>query len=120
MVENPAGARVQELFAGDAPLGDDQTITAAFLTTQGVPTRYGRNRRDLDAHPVDALQAYLARHRPVRADLRGAVGAVQSSGYCPVAKPASASSSHPPTLYASYPSSRRMTAACPLRFPDRQ
>jgi hypothetical protein len=32
----------------------------AFVTAQGVPNKFGRNRRSLDIHAIDALQRYLA------------------------------------------------------------
>ena len=44
-LENPAGSRIQQIFTGSEELKRDATYTAAFVTTQGVPKKYGRNRR---------------------------------------------------------------------------
>lgn len=74
--ENPAGSRIQQCFIGDAELKRDESYTAAFVTTQGVPEKYGRNRRDLDLHAIEALKRYCAAHPSVNAELRGTVTAV--------------------------------------------
>lgn len=74
--ENPAGSRIQQIFTGDEELKRDETYTAAFVTTQGVPKKYGRNRRDLELHAIAALKRYCAAHPSVNADLRGTVIAV--------------------------------------------
>jgi len=75
-LENPAGSRLQQCFIGREELRRDEFYTAAFVTTQGVPKKYGRNRRDLDVHAIDALRRYCAAHPHVNADLRGTVIAV--------------------------------------------
>jgi hypothetical protein len=75
-LENPAGSRLQQCFIGSEELKRDGSYTAAFVTTQGVPKRYGRNRRDLELHAIDALKRYCAAHPCVNADLRGTVIAV--------------------------------------------
>jgi S-sulfosulfanyl-L-cysteine sulfohydrolase len=74
--ENPAGSRIQQCFIGSEELERDGSYTAAFVTTQGVPIKYGRNRRDLELHAIDALKRYCAAHPCVNADLRGTVIAV--------------------------------------------
>jgi hypothetical protein len=40
-----------------------------------VPSKYGKNREDLDIRAVEALERYLARG-PARADLVGSVTAI--------------------------------------------
>ena len=72
-IENPKGARVQEIFAEGAPLDKERLYTAAFVTMQGVPEKYGRNRRDLDMHAVQALESYFAKHPSVAIGMRGSV-----------------------------------------------
>lgn len=70
-LENPTGTRVQRLFIGNGEVAAARDYHVAFITEQGVPRQYGRNRQ---AHPttvVDALRSYLGRHDPARADLRG-------------------------------------------------
>ena len=63
--ENPKGGRLQTVFVQDQPLDPARTYTAAFITSQGVPHQFGRNRRKTGLHPVAAMQAYLARHQPL-------------------------------------------------------
>lgn len=75
-VENPAGSRIQEFFVGEEPLERDRTYTAAFVTVQGVPKRYGTDRQNLDVHAIDAMKQYLGKHDSVSAELRGTVVAV--------------------------------------------
>jgi hypothetical protein len=48
-----------------------QYYTAAFVTPQGVPQKYGRNRENRSERIIDALRTYLDNHRPLRAELRG-------------------------------------------------
>lgn len=72
-VENPAGSRIQQFFVGEEPLEREKTYTAAFVTVQGVPKRYGHNRRNLNVNAIDALRQYLSKHRSVSAELKGTV-----------------------------------------------
>lgn len=75
-LENPAGSRIQQCFVGSEELRRDGCYTAAFVTTQGVPKKYGCNRRDLELHAIDALKRYCSAHPCVTAELRGTVIAV--------------------------------------------
>jgi S-sulfosulfanyl-L-cysteine sulfohydrolase len=76
-VENPYGQRVQELFVQGKRVKSDQVYRAAFVTSQGVPAKYGSNRKAWDIHAVEAMQQYLKQAaRPIEADLRGTVVAV--------------------------------------------
>lgn len=75
-IENPKGHRIQELFVRGKRVKPDQVYTAAFVTTQGVPAKYGSNREDLDVRAIEMLQRYLAKHKPVEAELRGTIVAV--------------------------------------------
>ena len=75
-IENPSGLRIQKLFAGNEAVEPDKYYTAAFVTMQGVPQKYGRNRKNLSERIIDAMRKYLAKHRPVRAELRGTFVAV--------------------------------------------
>ncbi|NEW84719.1 MAG: bifunctional metallophosphatase/5'-nucleotidase, partial [Mariniphaga sp.] len=45
-MENPAGQRIQKIFIGKEEAKPDQYYTAAFVTMQGVPEKYGRNRQN--------------------------------------------------------------------------
>jgi 2',3'-cyclic-nucleotide 2'-phosphodiesterase (5'-nucleotidase family) len=75
-IENDTGQRIQQLFVQDQPVQIDKLYTAAFVTAQGVPHKYGTGRRDLDIHAIEALQHYFARTTPIEANLRGTVVAV--------------------------------------------
>jgi len=75
-IENPSGLRIQKLFAGNEAVEPDKYYTAAFVTMQGVPQKYGRNRKNLSERIIDAMRKYLAKHRPVRAELKGTFVAI--------------------------------------------
>ncbi len=75
-VENAAGQRIQELFVQGQPVKPHQLYTAAFVTSQGVPDKYGFDRKNLDIHAIEGLQQYLAKINPVESSLRGTVVAV--------------------------------------------
>ena len=68
-LENPHGRRLQELFIGDEPVKPDKTYTAAFVTAQGVPEKYGQSRRNLKFDAITALKEYLAPSRDGREPL---------------------------------------------------
>ena len=70
-IENSPGHRIQKLFAGNEEVEPDKNYTAAFVTMQGVPQKYGQNREDWSEQIIDALKKYLARHRPISAELKG-------------------------------------------------
>jgi len=75
-IENPRGARLQQIFVGDDPLDIHAVYPVAFVTTQGVPKSIGTNRRDLPMHAIDALRQLLQRRGRIDAKLRGAVVAI--------------------------------------------
>lgn len=75
-IENPPGQRVQQVFVGDEEVQPERHYSAAFVTEQGVAQKYGRNRHHHTERGIDALKAYLGRHRPLRAELRGTFVAV--------------------------------------------
>lgn len=60
-LENPAGTRVQQMFVTGEPWEPDRIYPAAFVTVQGVPSKYGQNRRDLEVRAIDALRRCLAK-----------------------------------------------------------
>lgn len=65
-VENPRGRRIDRLFVAGRPVEPDKTYRVAFVTAQGVPGKYGRNRHDLDVRAIDALRSYFAEKSPLR------------------------------------------------------
>ena len=66
-IENPSGLRIQKLFVGNKEVQPDKYYSAAFVTMQGVPPKYGRNRENQSERSIDAMRKYLAKHRPIRA-----------------------------------------------------
>ncbi len=72
-VENAEGLRIQEFFVGDERLDKEKTYRAAFVTTQGIPAKYGTNRKDLDIDAVTALKKYIKENSPVKPGLEGTV-----------------------------------------------
>ena len=75
-IENPYGQRIQELFVGGEPVKLDKDYDVTFVTTQGVPTKFGSERQALDIHAIDALRRYLKKSGPVEAGLAGTIVAV--------------------------------------------
>jgi 2',3'-cyclic-nucleotide 2'-phosphodiesterase (5'-nucleotidase family) len=75
-IENPFGTRINELFVAGERVKPDDVYDVCFVTTQGVPAKYGTDREALDTHAIEALDRYLAKHSPVEADLRGTIVAI--------------------------------------------
>jgi hypothetical protein len=75
-IENPAGHRLQQVFVGDELIQPGYSYPTAFVTEQGVAKKYGRNRQKHTVKSIEALKAYLARHSPLRSELRGTYVAV--------------------------------------------
>jgi S-sulfosulfanyl-L-cysteine sulfohydrolase len=69
-VENPYPHRIQQLFVEQEKVRPDRVYKAAFVTEQGVPEKYGRDRKKLDIRAVEALRQYLGKHSPVQVGLR--------------------------------------------------
>lgn len=75
-IEAPKGTRIQKLFVNGEELDMRRTYKAAFVTEQGVPSRYGTNRTDAGIQAIEAMKQYMAEHSPVRAELLGTFTAV--------------------------------------------
>lgn len=61
-IENPKGHRIQEIYIGNKPLDKKKYYTASFVTSQGVPEKFGRNRIELTVNAVNAMIEYLESH----------------------------------------------------------
>jgi len=59
-IENPKGERIDRLFVGDEPVDPVGVYPCAFVTTQGVPKRFGTARRDLPVDAITALRRWLS------------------------------------------------------------
>jgi len=70
-IEHSSGNRIQKIFVGNEEVQPDRYYTAAFVTLQGVPQKYGRNRENRSERVIDTLQAYLVRHHILYAELKG-------------------------------------------------
>jgi 2',3'-cyclic-nucleotide 2'-phosphodiesterase (5'-nucleotidase family) len=75
-MENPKGARIEELLVEGEPMQPGRTYRAAMLGEQGVPKQYGSRRQPIGVDAIEALQQWFARGSPVRGDRRGSVVAV--------------------------------------------
>ena len=51
----------------------DQTYRAAYITSQGVPSKYGKKNNQLEVHAVEVLQNYLSSNQTVKSELQGTI-----------------------------------------------
>lgn len=58
-LENPNGQRIQQVFVQGKPLDPKRVYSAAFVTEQGVPARYGANRQQTSMRAVEAMRELL-------------------------------------------------------------
>jgi 2',3'-cyclic-nucleotide 2'-phosphodiesterase (5'-nucleotidase family) len=58
--ENPKFHRIDRLFVCGEEVAPQRDYQVSFITAQGVPLKYGRERKSLDIRAVDALKTYLA------------------------------------------------------------
>jgi len=72
-VENPEGKRIQEFFVNGKRLEKSKTYSACFVTTQGVPEKYGKDRKNLDVNAISALEEYLGKNESVSAEIKRTV-----------------------------------------------
>ncbi len=75
-LENPAGHRIDRLFVAGDPIEADRTYVAAYVTAQGIPAKFGRNRRNLDMTAIEAMRRYAAAHDVIAPALMASVVAV--------------------------------------------
>jgi len=59
--ENPEGQRIERLFLEGRPVDDSAVYAVGFITEQGVPAQFGKNRRQLPIDAITALRKRLAR-----------------------------------------------------------
>lgn len=75
-IENPSGNRIQQIFVQGEPIEFKRVYEAVFVTTQGVPAKYGKNRKNLDVKAIEALKRYLNRCGVVEAKINSSYVAV--------------------------------------------
>lgn len=54
-LENAKNLRIKHLYINKEPIMRDKHYDVAFVTVQGVPAKYGTDRRNLDISAIDAL-----------------------------------------------------------------
>lgn len=59
-LENPSGNRIERVFTPDGLLDADHSYEIAFVTAQGVPKKFGRNRQVLPVKAIAALRSYFS------------------------------------------------------------
>jgi len=72
-IENAKGLRIQEFFVGNERLQEDTLYNACFVTTQGIPAKYGKNRKDLNINAIEALENYIKENSPVNPKIVGTI-----------------------------------------------
>jgi 2',3'-cyclic-nucleotide 2'-phosphodiesterase (5'-nucleotidase family) len=75
-IENPYGERIERLFVQGKAVEKERVYDVVYVTSQGVPEKYGHDKEKLDIYAIDALKKYLERHGTVNADLEGSIVAV--------------------------------------------
>lgn len=75
-IENPPGLRIQRLYVGGRLIDKEKDYNVVFVTSQGVPLKYGHSRHSLDVKAIEVLEKYLARHKAISAELSGSIVAV--------------------------------------------
>ena len=58
-LENPPGQRIEHIFRQDRAIAPSESYRVAFVTAQGVPNKFGRDRKDLPVKAIVALRNYL-------------------------------------------------------------
>lgn len=58
-IENPKGHRIQEIYYKGVHIDFEKTYKVGFVTTQGVASKYGKNRKNHDKNAVEAMKDYL-------------------------------------------------------------
>lgn len=58
-IENPHLHRIQEIYYKGAHIDDDKTYKISFVTMQGIPKKYGKNRKEHNQNAVEAMKTYL-------------------------------------------------------------
>jgi 2',3'-cyclic-nucleotide 2'-phosphodiesterase (5'-nucleotidase family) len=75
-IENPPLKRIHKLFVGEEEVQPEKVYRAAFITEQGVPAKFGHNRRQHPEKIVDVLRSYLSKHSPIDVQILGTFTAI--------------------------------------------
>ncbi len=61
-IENPDGGKIQELIYKGNHLEMNKVYEVSFITVQGVPAKYGKNRKQTDCELIDSIKLYLKKN----------------------------------------------------------
>ena len=75
-IENPPLKRIHKLFVGEEEVQPEKVYRAAFITEQGVPAKFGHNRRQHPEKIVEVLRSYLSKHSPIDVQILGTFTAI--------------------------------------------
>lgn len=75
-IENAYGHRIQNLFVNGEEVNLERDYMAVFVTSQGVPKKYGHTREKLDIRAIDVLKEYLKKYETIEAPLRRTIVAI--------------------------------------------
>lgn len=59
-LENPKGHRIVKVLCNDKMLEAEAIYKVGFITSQGVPSDYGKNRQHLEVKSIEALEKWFA------------------------------------------------------------
>jgi S-sulfosulfanyl-L-cysteine sulfohydrolase len=68
-IENPPMHRIHKLFIAEEEVKPEKIYQAAFITEQGVPGKYGHNRKAHDEKMVAVMRKYIQKKSPVQIGL---------------------------------------------------
>jgi sulfur-oxidizing protein SoxB len=63
--ENPKNHRIDRLFVGESPAKKEKFYSVAFVTSQGVPAKFGRNRKKLAVDAITSLTDFFSSRKQV-------------------------------------------------------
>lgn len=63
--ENPKNFRIDRLFVGNDLVSEDKYYSVAFVTSQGVPAKFGRNRRKLEVDAIASLTSLFQSRKTI-------------------------------------------------------
>ncbi|MFN3362373.1 MAG: bifunctional metallophosphatase/5'-nucleotidase [Allorhizobium sp.] len=75
-LENPPGERIEHIFVGHDPIDLAKIYGVSFVTSQGVPQKFGANRLDLPIKAIDALKTYFQAGKDIDSETLGRFVAV--------------------------------------------
>ncbi len=72
-IENPAGERIQKLFVQGKEVDFERIYDVVFVTSQGVRSKFGSDRKQLDINAIENLERYLKKVKRVNPKLRNSI-----------------------------------------------